>query len=280
MTTNLRRALATGLVVLLPASVHATSPWLPAGGEHQASLSYILQEADTFYPGNAEAALPADLELQTFQVDYTYGIHDRLALDVRVGWAESDFVTDPVLAPEGGLDGFTDARVGLRWLAFDQFDGRPFTLALSAAALIAGDYDTGAITAIGDGESGFEVSILTGRTWASGFSWQGEIGYRQRGGAVPNEWFFSRTLGYTFDDRWSARVGWQSVDSRGDLDIGGPGFSPARFPEVEEDYDQWTVGVSVALTDRIVAALDYGRKYDGRNTARSDVLVAGLGFSW
>lgn len=85
MTTNLRRALVTGLVVLLPASVHATSPWLPAGGEHQASLSYILQEADTFYPGSAEAALPADLELQTFQVDYAYGINERLAIDVRVG---------------------------------------------------------------------------------------------------------------------------------------------------------------------------------------------------
>lgn len=280
MTTSRRPLLATALVALLPTSAQAVSPWLPSAGEHQASLSYILQEADEFFPGSDEAPLPAELELQTFQVDYAFGISDRLALDVRAGWAESDFVVDPVLAPEGGLDGLTDARIGLRWLAFEQFDGRPFTLALSAAALIAGDYDTGAITAIGDGENGFEVSILTGRTWDSGFSWQGEVGFRQRGGAVPNEWFFSRTLGYAIDDRWSARVGWHSVESRGDLDIGGPGFTPARFPEVEEDYDQWTVGVSFALSERLVAAVDYGRKYDGRNTARSDVLVAALGFSW
>jgi hypothetical protein len=280
MITNLRGTLALGLAVLLPATAQAGSPWLPATGEHQAGLSYILQQADDFYPGSAEAALPTELELQTFQVDYAYGINDRLALDLSFGWAESDFLVDPGLAPDGGLDGLTDARVGLRWLAFDQYDGRSFTLALSAAALIAGDYDTGAITAIGDGEDGFELSLLTGRSWESGFTWQGEIGFRQRGGAVPNEWYFRRTLGYTINDRWSARVGWQTVDSRGDLDIGGPGFSPARFPEVEEDYDQWTVGLSVALGERVVAAIDYGRKFDGRNTARSDVLVAGLGFSW
>lgn len=280
MTPTLRIAAATGLVALLPSVAHAASPWLPGAGEHQDGLSYVTQQADTFYPGRSEAPLPTELELRTFQFDYAYGINDRLALDLRVGWAESDFLVDPGLAPDGGLDGVTDSRVGLRWLAFDQLDGRPFTLALSAAALIAGDYETGAITAIGDGENAFEVSLLTGRTWDSGFSWQGEIGFRKRGGAVPDEWFLGRTLGYAIDDRWSARVGWQTVDSRGDLDIGGPGFSPARFPEVEEDYDLWTVGLSVALGARTVAAVDYGRKYDGRNTARSDVLVVGLGFSW
>lgn len=267
-------------LALAPVAANAASPWLPAAGEHQASLSYVQQEADEFFAGDAQMPLPTDLELQTVQVDYAYGINDRLALDVRAGWAESDFLVDPVLAPQGGLDGATDARVGLRWLAFDQLDGRAFTLTLSAAALIAGDYDTGAITAIGDGENGFEVSILTGRVWDSGLSWQSELGFRARGGEVPDEWFFSRTVGYSFNDRLSARVGWNSVDSRGDLDIGGPGFSPARFPEVEEDYDQWSIGVSFGLTDSIAASLDYGRKYDGRNTARSDVLVAAVGFAW
>ncbi len=271
---------ATAVALAASASAHAVSPWLPTAGGHELSFSYIDQTADRFYVAENEMSLPADLELRTFEVNYAYGLSDRLAIDIRAGYAESDFVVDPGLAPEGGLDGFTDARIGVRWLAFDQFEDRPFTLALAGAVLIAGDYDTGAISAIGDGEGGGELSVITGRSFDSGFVWQSEIGYRFRSGEVPNEWYFNRTLSYGFNDRFTGRVSWNSVDSRGDLDIGGPGFSPARFPELEEDYDLWLVGFSFAPSDTWSLGLDYGRKFDGRNTAKSDVFALSVGRSF
>ncbi len=276
----MRKLFAVALSCVGIAPAFAVSPWLPVAGGHEFSVSYIDQNADRFFVGENEMNLPADLELRTFQVNYAYGINDRWALDVQAGYAESDFIVDPGLAPRGGLDGFTDARIGLRWLAFDQFDGRPFTLTLAGAVLIEGDYDTGAISAIGDGASGGELSLITGRSFDSGFAWQSELGYRFRSGEVPNEWFFNRTLSYGFNDRISGRLSWNSVDGRGDLDIGGPGFSPARFPELEEDYDLWLAGVSFVPSDTWLLGFDYGRKFDGRNTAKSDVFAFTVGRSF
>ena len=271
-------AIALGCAILAPA--HAVSPWLPVADSHELSFSYIDQSADRFYVGEVEMGLPTDLELRSAQVSYAYGFTDRLALDVQAGYAESDFLIDPGLAPRGGLTGLTDARIGLRWLAFDQSDEHWFTLTLAGALLLEGDYDTGAITAIGDGASGAELSVLTGRSFDSGFSWQSELGYRLRSGEVPEEWFFNRTLAYSFSEQLSTRLSWNSVDSNGDLDIGGSGFSPPRFPEVEEDYDLWLVGLSFLPSDSWALGLDYGRKFDGRNTAKSDVFAFTVGRSF
>lgn len=277
-----RSVLAVALLAAATSAppAHANSPWLPAAGTHQSAFSIVVQEADELYVGDVEMPLPTTLEQQSYVFDYSYGINDRLALDLRAGWAESDFLVDPGLAPEGGLDGFTDARVGLRWNWLDGLGDAPFTLTLSAAALIEGDYEVGALPAIGDGASGAELSVLSGWAFASGFAWQSEIGYRYRSGEVPNEWFFNRTLSYSFNDRVAARVGWYGVESRGDLDIGGTGFTPARFPEVEEDYELWLLGASVGLGEDFTLGLDYGRKFDGRNTARSEVLLVNLAYAW
>ncbi len=264
------------LSCILAAPALAVSPWLPTVGGHELGVSYINQSADRFYVGKDEMNLPTDLKLRSFQLSYAYGLSERWALDVLVGYADSDFLVDPGLAPRGGLNGITDTRIGLRWLAFEQDEDRPFTLTLAGAVLIKGDYDTGAITAIGDGANGIELSVITGRSFDSGFVWQSELGYRLRDDEVANEWFFNRTLSYVFSDALSGRLGWNSVDSRGNLDIGGPGFSPARFPALEEDYHLGLVGVSIAPNEHWSLGFDYGRKFDGRNTARSDVFAFGL----
>lgn len=259
---------------------HAASPWLPAAGTHQIGFSFSQQSADQFYVGETEMDLPTDLTLDALQLDYSYGLSDRLALDVQLLYAESDFLVDPGLAPNGGLDGIGDARIGLRWLALEEIAGFPVTLTLNVAAIIEGDYDTGAITAIGDGASGGELSVITGRSFDSGLSWATEVGFRARGGEVPNEWFFNRSVSYGFNDRFSGRLAWNSVDSRGNLDIGAPGFSPARFPALEEDYDLWLIGASFAPTFDWTLGIDVGRKFDGRNTAKSDIVALSISRSF
>lgn len=256
------------------------SPWLPGAGSGDVSLAYATQSADEFFAGSAEMPLPADLELDTLLIGFSYGINNRFALDIRAGYAESDFLTDPGLAPQGGLNGITDSRIGVRWMLLDEFADAPVTLTLGGAILIEGNYDTGAISAIGDGASGVELALAIGRHFDSGFSLSGEFGARHRGGDVPNERFFGVTAAFAFTENFYGFVGYEDVNSDGDLDIGAMGFSPSRFPEVEEDYSLWNAGLNVAFNEAWSVSGTYGSKIDGRNTAKSDFWLIALSRSF
>jgi hypothetical protein len=267
------------LSLMCASSAHAAgeSPWLPNEGEGSVSFSYGQQSADKFYAGDTELSLPVDLELATSTINFTYGFTDRLAFDARVGYASSDFLTDPGLAPNGGLDGVTDSRFGLRY-KLHETDSTVFTL--NGAAIIEGSYDTGAITAIGDGGSGAEVSLLFGAQSGGGFYASGELGYRTRSNDVPDEWFANLSGAYAFNDFFSASLNYQVVRSDGDLDVGGPGFSPARFPELDEDYDLLFAGINFQPDQVWGFGVGYGRKLDGRNTAKSDFWNANISYSF
>ena len=281
MTRRLERALllAAPALSLGAAAAQNTSPWTPLQGGGQVELAYTHQSADSLFAGEADAPLPADIELDSVNLLASYGLSDRWALDVVVGYAESDFVVDPVLAPEGGLDGITDSFVGVRYKALDEIDGAPLTLTFGTGVTIEGDYDVGALSAIGDGASGAQVSVAAGRQ-LDRFSLSGDIGYRFRGGNVPDELFGSAQVGASLTDRLSAYGGYIFVESNGDLDIGGPGFTPARFPEVEENYQVWLVGAALGLTDTLSASVTYGENFEGRNTAQSEFVRVGVSYGF
>ena len=97
---------------------------------------------------------------------------------------------------------------------------------------------------------------------------------------MPNELFGSVQGSFAVTNGISLYGGLAFVDSKGNLDIGGPGFSPARFPEVEEDFKLWTVGASATITGSASVNLTYGEKFDGRNTAKSNVIRMGVGYAF
>jgi hypothetical protein len=279
--TSAAFALTCAVAALVGGTAHAqaVSPWTPAASSFEGEVAYTNQTAKRFYPGNTKASLPAELSLDTFSASGSYGITDQLAFDVSFGYGQSDFIVAPGLAPKGGLEGLTDATLGLRYKLLDQGAGAPVTLTVAAAAIIAGNYDTGALPAIGDGGSGGQISGAVG--WQSGpFSVNGSIGLRGRGNKIPNETFGGVNANVALGDRFSVFAGLGFVDSNGKLDIGGPGFSPARFPEVEEDYRFWSVGASATLVGATSVNLAYGKVFDGRNTAASNFTRLGLGFGF
>lgn len=276
-----KHVMAASLVCLVstPALANEVSPWTPVGGGAEAEISWSRQSADTLNAGTTVAPLPRDLDQTTIALDLTYGITDRLAVDFHGGYAKSEFLVDPGLAPDGGLDGLTDFTVGLRYKVLDEVDGAPLTATVGAAAIIDGGYRTGALPAIGDGGSGGQVALALGKQIGP-FSLSGNIGYRTRSNNVPDEIFGASRLAVSFADRFSVFGGLSFTDSTSGLDIGGPGFSPARFPEVEEDYKLWLVGGSANVTDRLSLNATYGEKFDGRNTARSNVFRIGIGYAY
>lgn len=184
-----------------------------------------------------------------------------------------------MLAPQGGLDGLNDVFIGLRFKALDEAEGAPFTATLGVAGIIDGGYTTGALPAIGDGGSGGQVAVALGRNIGP-FSLSGDIGYRTRSNNVPDEVFGAINASISPISGISLYGGVSFVNSTSGIDIGGPGFSPARFPEVEEDYKIWSLGASASLSDRISTNVGYGQKFDGRNTARSKFFRIGVGYSF
>jgi hypothetical protein len=281
MTTNQTR-IASAIVLAVSAWSSSTfasesSPWVNEQGAGKITVSYGQQTADEFVVGDSEMMLPADLDLDTGTVSFSYGLTDRLSFDLQLGYAESDFVVDPVLAPQGGLSGSTDSRLGLR---YSLYSDNGAAIAVRGTAIVDGGYRTGAITAIGDGGSGGEIALLAGKSFDSGFALSADVGYRTRGNDIPDEWFGGVNGSFWFNEAFGAYLGYQVVRSDGDLDIGAPGFSPARFPELDEDYDIAAGGLVFNFNDTWGGGLGYGRKVDGRNTALSDFWNISVSYSY
>jgi hypothetical protein len=97
---------------------------------------------------------------------------------------------------------------------------------------------------------------------------------------VPDEIFGGTQISLAIADRFSIFGGLSFTESTSGIDILGPGFTPARFPEVEEDYKLWNVGGAISFGKSVSLNASYGQKFDGRNTAESDFFRVGLGFSF
>ena len=266
------------------------SPWLPAPLAGDVAVSYTYQTADEFYFGKTKRPTPGpnseDLVQKTVWVDGTYGLLDSVALDVRLGFAESDFEVEgghPAVRKES-YSGLADVHLGVTWRLLDEvlsnYALMP-SVALRAGGIIAGDYQTGYINSLGDGGDGFEVSALAGKFFADRFAVSGEFGYRNRNNDVPDNLFLRLSAGVALWNRLGLSVNYERVDTPWtSFDIGDPGFSPDRFPEVREEMELIGAGVNCAVSDRVNLVFTYASVIAGRNTADSDVFSVSLGYSF
>ena len=82
-------------------------------------------------------------------------------------------------------------------------------------------------------------------------------------------------------NRVGLNIGYQMIDAESSgLDIGVPPFSPARFPELQEDIELFLGTISIGLTDATNLGFTYGSVIGGRNTAVSDFIGVSLGFNF
>lgn len=269
-----------GLVIVaalsLPslAGAEGETPWLPIPGQVLLGVSVSEQSGDEAWIGSMRLPVSAitggaasKYRRSTVILRGTYGLSDALALDatvgsgrVRAGAADSD-------------SGFSDSTLGLSWRVLDEFErpGLP-TLTLRGAALIAGGYDGGRFGALGKGENGFELALLVGKQFGAISLWAGG-GLQDRAGSVPSARFYDVGVRYRLCPAWSINLGYSDKRYRTDLDIAGPGFTPARFQEVREERALGKVGVSYAFASNQGVALNVARVVSGRNTVRDDSIV-------
>lgn len=241
------------------------APWLPVPGSTQLSIGYINQTGDEFTAGTEKMALPMEIEQKTYSISLQHGVNEYLSVDAKLNYASSSFG-----ASDDSARG--DSVIGLNWLLVDEFErvGMP-TVTLRTAAIIAGDYDTGKIDAVGDGADGIELSLLAGKFLTPKLTVSGKIGYRNRSDSVPDDLFVDVNVGYSIASFATLSAGYSTTRSRGDLDIGGAGFSPDRFPELREDRDLAKIGVAFAVAPQTALNVNYGEIVSGRNTTLASV---------
>lgn len=291
----------SGLAVCLPArpGLAQGTAWIAEPGTGSISVSYVNQNATEFYRADTATRGPleatgANLAQNTVWIGFNYALHDAVALDVQTAWARS-FVAGGV-GPSGGEESYSglfDSNIAVTWRIVDELVSNAPSVAFRVGAIIAGGYDTGYINSLGDGGSGVEASLIIGKFWdAVGVS--GEVGYRTRGDTevnpnavgpsaamgqtvdIPDDMFVNMWLFVPVSSRLTLGVDYRMVNALSGIDIGGEGFSPSRFPGLEEDARILGGRLIADLTGTVGASAFFGQVVGGRNTAKSRIFGVGL----
>lgn len=283
----MRALLVTSMTFLVwlpsPAAFAEGSAWLPEPQTGYVSLSYVYQTADEFYRAASKRPTPGggeDLSQGTAWLSFSYAFSDSLAMDFQAGVAKSDFVTGPgIPTPNDSFKGLADTTVGLTWRIVDETVSELPSIALRAAGIIAGNYETGYINSLGDGGDGFEVSAIVGKFLTDRISMSAEVGYRDRNSDIPANYYANLSGLFLVNEQLALGLGYNVVNASSGLDIGDPGFSPDRFPELEEDTESAMVRLFYNFGSFGVN-LFYGKVFDGRNTAASDIAGATISYAF
>ena len=273
--------------------------WIAEPGTGSISVSYVNQNAHEFYRETTATKGPleatgANLAQNTVWIGFNYALHDAVALDVQTAWARS-FVAGAA-GPAGGQESYSglfDSNIAVTWRVVDELVSNAPSVAFRVGAIIAGGYDTGYINSLGDGGSGVETSLIIGKFWdAVGVS--AEFGYRHRGSTevnpeavgpsaaagetvdIPADTFFNLWLFVPVGGRVTLGVDYRMVNALSGIDIGGAGFSPSRFPGLQEDAQILGGRVLADMTDTIGMSAFFGQVVAGRNTAKSRIFGLGV----
>ena len=239
-------------------------------------------------------ATGANLAQNTMWFGVNYAISDAVAIDVQSAWARS-FVAGGV-GPSGGQESYSgifDSTVAVTWRVVDELISDAPSVALRVGAIIPGSYDTGYINSLGDGGAGVETSLIVGK-FGSVAGVSAEIGYRNRastevntravGGAaaggekvdIPADVFLNLGLFIPAGDRVTVGADYRMVKALSGIDIGGPGFSPSRFPGLQEDAHIVGGRLIADVADNVSLNGFVGRVVAGRNTAASLLISFGV----
>lgn len=288
-------------MILLGPSKTALSqgtPWIAEPRTGSVSVSYYNQNAEEFYRGTKTVKGPleatgASLGQSTVWIHINYALNDAVAVDLQTAWAKSK--VDGAVGPSGGEESYSglfDTNLSATWRFVDELvSSSAPSIAARIGVTLPGGYDTGYINSLGDGASGFEGSLIVGKFWnLLGVS--GELGYRHRGSTsvnsnamgagqggdidVPSEIFVNVWAFVPIGNRVRVGGNYRIANATSGIDIGGDGFSPSRFPSLEEDSQILGVQLFADLFGSVSAHAFFGNIIGGRNTAKSTVFGIGL----
>ena len=271
------RIFAVSVLIISPvlAFAEGDSPWLPIPGQTSISANYTAQRGDSAYIGSTLVPISAitgggasQYKRSTTTVRVDYGLSDSVALDATLGYAN---------VKVGGADSdsrVTDSILGARWRLLDEYENPAVpTLTLRGSALLKGSYDGARLAAIGKAANALEVAVVLGKQLTSKVALWGELGVQKFSDNVPQATFVEVGLRYQVLPKLSLGGGYSNKKFGGNLDIGGPGFTPARFQQVREERGVVKLSLGYAIAGNQGIALNYAKLTSGRNTVRDDQII-------
>ena len=156
---------------------------------------------------------------------------DAVAVDLNTGLARS-FIPGAVGPTSSeSFSGLVDTTVGVACRVVDELVSNAPSVAVRAAVIAAGSYETGHINSLGDGGNGFGTSVLVGK-FGTRVGFSAEAGYRYRTEDIPSDIFANLSAFFPITDRLTCGADWRIVNGNASgLDIGGPGFLPTGSPK-------------------------------------------------
>lgn len=204
-----------------------------------ASISHT--SFDQFYAGDdlqPEVPGGGEIERTSLRLYAEHGVGQDMSIDLSAGYADtSSGITED--------NDFTDVQIGFNW----QFADEQTSLAdwqVRAGLNIAGDYETGRLSAPGDGENGIDISTRAVRTILNGVTGEFQAGYTFNDGDVPDS--YRLRVGPRFELGSGIALDFTGIYFSGidGIDIGGEGFSGLEdLPKVEEEGLVGEVGITI-----------------------------------
>jgi len=254
------------------------SPWLPADATTTVGINVTSGSSSDFFIGDTSTDLFADLEATFVWLNASYGYDDIWAFDLRTGFARAQFETN--LEEQSDV---ADTSFGVSYQIINEFEadnGLP-TVAGRIAYTFGGSYDINIIDAIGDGASGFDASLLVGKSLNSQFSVFGDLTYRQRDSDVADGFKLLLSGQYASPvPNLSFMAALAGVRTDSDLNLGEPGVTFNQLSETDRDSDWFIVGANYGFSNGIGAGFSYSSILSGRNIPDSDIASINIGYSF
>ncbi|MEM7673323.1 MAG: hypothetical protein AAF212_08290 [Verrucomicrobiota bacterium] len=280
----------SGLLLICSISTTTMAQYLPKKDQLSVSTGFSNTTFDEFYSGpggETEGPTPGNEEIErnVFRTYLYYGIEDNLAVDFSFAIADVqafEGVPDTV----GNQTEFADFTLGLNWQPFLEAT-YGFDLLTRVGINIEGTYETGALSAPGDGANGIDLGVKFGRTLTdSGIRGDVALNYYIRGEGVPDSFSIKVGPSIPLPYNFNLDAGLIYFTSTQDgLDIGGPDFgtnrlsnpSPLRdLPLVEEEGTVGEVGLSLS-SGRYYWRASISQLFDGKNVGKE--LTFGISLS-
>ncbi|MGL4400776.1 MAG: hypothetical protein ACRCXD_12965 [Luteolibacter sp.] len=277
---HLTSCTAATLLVMTSAVTFANSARLPEAGKFFITPAIGFQSFDEFYAGSTKVATPPggeDIERSSFRLYLDHAFTDQWAVDASIGFFDVQSGEGGPFT-EGDQSGLADTNIGIRRALLTQAE-QEVDLALRLGSTIPGDYETGQLSAPGDDAFGADLKLLAGRSFG-GTRIEGGVGYALNEGAVPEMFLFDIKVIQEIANGFSVDVGYRYFDADGNLDIGGPGFTPARLPEVSEKGNIIELGLAYGDAGGRYYRIYGSLLVDGENVGREESFGASVTFSF
>lgn len=259
---------------------HLVDGFSQGKGKLAVALSYTRENFDNFYLGEKKTPISIrgldNIITQSVNLYTAYGLTDKIDIVLNIPYISSMSrrLSENQEVREQNLQ---NGALVLEWKTF-QTEGSTGALSLTTAVGLStplSKYPTNLIYSIGNQSSHLNPSLLLQYKFSSGLFLNGQGGYSFRTNKVPDAALLVAKIGFAatrfYIDGWI-----NNQTSTSGIDIGGPGFTPARFPETRVNTTNIGTSVYVPVVRSAGISLGGGKRLTGRNAGLPTWYSAGL----